>query len=71
MESICNENNLCHKLLVQSKMEFDYEVSSVKFLSPDEDKQVFFYDKLKDGKNFGKNYLKKANWTMIDFGTRL
>jgi hypothetical protein len=53
MESGCNENNLFKKLVDQSILDFDYEVNSVQFVSPQEEKQIFFLDKVRDGKNFG------------------
>jgi hypothetical protein len=55
MESKCNDNNLFKKLVAQSTMDFDYEVNSVQFVSQDDERQIFFLDKVRDGKNFGKN----------------
>lgn len=57
MENGCQENNLFKKLVQQSDMEFNYEVSSVKFLNPDDNKQIFFLDKVREGKNYGINFL--------------
>jgi hypothetical protein len=54
MEGKCNDNNLFKKLVAQSTMDFDYEVNSVQFVSQDDERQIFFLDKVRDGKNFGK-----------------
>lgn len=43
------------KLISESKMKFDYEVSSVKFNDENNsDDQIYFYDKPENGKNYGK-----------------
>ena len=59
MESECNENNLFKKLVEQSNMVFDYEVNTVQFVDPNDEKQIFFLDKVKNGKNYGKIIFKK------------